>query len=335
VELANDLPNNFAVWLKNQGITLTSIKKISGGYNNKLYRLNTANNSYLLKLYGYDQDFRLKREFTALSTLPNIGFTEVPKAIAVNWQDSYAIYTFIKGKKIQSGNLTKSDLEKIAKYVIKLQSIKPADIKNDILDAHMACFSIQDYLQNIKFRLNEYDRTIASHPHPILKDFDDRYHLSKFVKEKIRETISDIDSKTISKQISRINRRLSPVDFGVHNMLYDQRKIFFLDFERFGWDDPRRLVAEFINHDQATRISDKNKKYFLEYYKKHWNIPNELKENFDFIVNLFAIDWLTVIIYSITDPKIKVRKFVDQNFIVEDYLQNQINKMVIRINKLV
>jgi hypothetical protein len=48
-------------------------------------------------------------------------------------------------------------------------------------------------------------------------------------------------------------RCLSPSDFGLHNALRrPDGRFAFVDFEYFGWDDPVKLVADFILHPGMT-----------------------------------------------------------------------------------
>ena len=47
-------------------------------------------------------------------------------------------------------------------------------------------------------------------------------------------------------------RTLSPSDFGFHNALRrDESQIVFLDFEYFGWDDPAKMICDFLMHPAA------------------------------------------------------------------------------------
>jgi thiamine kinase-like enzyme len=45
------------------------------------------------------------------------------------------------------------------------------------------------------------------------------------------------------------HRTLSPSDFGFHNALRQpDGELVFIDFEYFGWDDPVKLVSDFLWH---------------------------------------------------------------------------------------
>ena len=336
--MANNLgiPQNILDQFEREmNVKISSITDLQTGMSNRLYKLVSQRQSYLLKMYANDDESRLKREYPALSYLPTVGFDEVPKGIMVDYENGWAIYTFLEGGKKTAQEMNHNDLVAIANYVNRLQKITASQVDVEILPAHMACFAIQDYLNNMDLRLSQYKKTVENgKASNILKQFDNEYQPQKVVKKSIDNILRNMDESKIKQEIEIKDRRLSPVDLGPHNMLFDNEKVNFLDFERFGWDDPRRLVAEFLNHDQTVGISDENKEFFREYYKKSWNMPEPLRKDFDLIVDLFEVDWLTIIIFSVTDKKIKTRKFSNPNFVLDEYLLKQTDKMAKRIDKL-
>ena len=53
--------------------------------------------------------------------------------------------------------------------------------------------------------------------------------------------------KTLFKKTNNDHLILSPSDFGFHNTI-KSKKLYFIDFEYFGLDDPVKLVIDFILH---------------------------------------------------------------------------------------
>jgi hypothetical protein len=329
-----ELPVGIDVWFKAQDIVPETIERIVGGGINRLFRVDTPKEEYLLKVYGSDLDSRRFREVAALTFLPKHGFDEVPRVVAFNREKGYALYTFVNGNKVRQEDLTSEQMIKIADFVLKLQAIKPSNVDMEILNAHRACFSTQDYIDNFKFRLEAFEESVESGTNQELKDFNNKYKLSQIVMEQAQKLSSKLNNGEINKQILPEDRRLSPMDLGVHNMLFDNDKIWFLDFEKFGWDDPRKMAAEFINHDRSTEISDENKKVFLDYYKSNWDIPPALQADFDSFFKLSDLDWLTIVAYASTDKKVKVRNYAIENFDVDEYLHGRVIKMISRIEKI-
>jgi hypothetical protein len=175
---------------KEVGVKVSGTESIQVGMNNRLFKLTTPKGKYLLKIYSNDNEDRIKREYPALSYLPTVGFTEVPKGIMVDYENEWAIYTFMEGVRKTSQELTRDDLMEIAHYVNKLQKLTPSKDNSHILGAHMACFAIQDYLNNISMRLNEYKKTIEEEgANTILKEFDDKYQPERVINESIKRIL--------------------------------------------------------------------------------------------------------------------------------------------------
>ena len=72
-----------------------------------------------------------------------------------------------------------------------------------------------------------------------LRDFDKSFDLAE-------KKLSTIDFKRI---LPKSERCLSPSDFGFHNAICDVNGVYhFVDFEYFGWDDPAKMICDFILH---------------------------------------------------------------------------------------
>src|SRR5262249_50040475 len=58
-------------------------------------------------------------------------------------------------------------------------------------------------------------------------------------------------------------RRLCPSDFGFHNALLRPDGVaIFLDFEYFGWDDPVKVVSDFVLHP-GMQLTAEHRRRFL------------------------------------------------------------------------
>jgi hypothetical protein len=62
--------------------------------------------------------------------------------------------------------------------------------------------------------------------------------------------------------LPQTSRSLIAADFGFHNTIRDQTgKLYFFDFDYFGWDDPVKLTADFLLHP-AMKLSQSDKARF-------------------------------------------------------------------------
>ena len=87
---------------------------------------------------------------------------------------------------------------------------------------------------------------------------------------------------------------LSPSDFGFHNALrMADGRIVFLDFEYFGWDDPAKMVSDFLWHP-AMNVKEELRLYFVKHmvsiFEKDPHFKIRLKSSFP----LFGLMWCLI-----------------------------------------
>jgi len=63
------------------------------------------------------------------------------------------------------------------------------------------------------------------------------------LKKRITEGLSSVE---INSPMDRTSWILSPSDFGFHNTLEHGEELYFFDFEYAGWDDPAKLICDFV-----------------------------------------------------------------------------------------
>ncbi len=321
---------------KELNFSLENYTEIKAGGNNKLFCLSSGSSKLLLKVYNaHDDRQRLKREFQALSFLYKERFECIPGAFLKNDSLNYAIYSYENGKSKNAKDVTRNDLDQMVDFIVTLQGIKPVDVTEEFLPGVMACFSFQDYLNNIQIRLEKFK---AHSQNNGLPDMVKQLLQSDYVKV-ISDLVSDVmkkyTEKEIEEQIPLDERRLSPVDFGPHNTIFgDDGSLVFVDFEYFGWDDPNRLVGDFLNHDQIKGISEEDKKYFLKKYLRYSTLSEYILNRLDTITKLIAIEWVTTYLSSLTKEKIEIRRFANSEFNEVEYVKIQIDKYKSKLKTL-
>lgn len=315
---------------------IVRFEEIKAGGNNRLFVLSSTNKKLLLKIYNsYDDRQRLEREFHALSFLNRNSFECIPKAYLKDAGLNYAVYSFERGETKKSSEIVRKDLDQMISFIVRLQNKKPEETKEEFMSGVMACSSFQDYLNNINIRIEWFKNNTERESLP---DLVKELLQSDFIQEindLIKSVIDKYSREEISAQMSMNDKRLSPVDFGPHNTIfkYDGSAIF-VDFEYFGWDDPNRLVGDFLNHDQTMDISPDDKDYFLNEYLKSSTLSTSILDRLNTVRQLIAIEWLTIYLSSLTKEKISIRKFADTNFDEAKYIQTQVGKYQSRLKTL-
>mgnify|MGYP001221836390 CR=1 FL=1 len=91
------------------------------GNNNKVYRIQTTDGFYALKIYssqiGEPWD-RLGTEFSALNFLYSNGFTCIPRAIAKDQKNNCALYQWIDGQPIAS--ISNEELHIVVSFLLQI-----------------------------------------------------------------------------------------------------------------------------------------------------------------------------------------------------------------------
>ena len=89
---------------------------------------------------------------------------------------------------------------------------------------------------------------------------------------------------------------LSPVDFGLHNALKTESgRLYFLDFEYFGWSDPVHLVSDTLLHP-GMDLNFKQKKAFFKSMKNTYTFDDEYLSRIRILYPLYGLRWCAIML---------------------------------------
>ena len=107
------------------------IRPMAGGYNNRIYEVDTDQGTYLLKVYPHDRVRRLEREYAAmkrLSTLEGVPVALSADAMAAGLNAPVLIYGKIPGSPVDPAAMTREDLDRLLGIVTRVHGIRdPGD----------------------------------------------------------------------------------------------------------------------------------------------------------------------------------------------------------------
>jgi hypothetical protein len=166
------------------------------------------------------------------------GFNNTPNVLVFNEPQNIAIYEWIKGTHLSS--IKNKHILEALRFIGKIQNVKG---KSSCELASEACLSAKHLFTQIDNRLNKL----------LLVDNQD---LQNFLNTVFKPLWSQTKkwsnqhwpSDNITNDLDISVQALSPSDFGFHNALLEDNKLYFLDFEYFGRDDPVKLMADFVWH---------------------------------------------------------------------------------------
>jgi len=311
------------------GHNVTSMNRIGGGRNSRVYRFICENSSqYVAKLYfrqKLSRKSRLETEFSALQFLWKNGVRCIPRPIAAERDYGCAVYEYIDGKKIPSQEVTSSDIDHTVQFLAKLRELKNRNNSKYLPPASEACFSIKAIVNNIEQRLNRLLMLRKSEPH-----YDARHQFltNDFIPSFDRITKwckSNLNGSGISfvSDLEYGERTLSPSDFGFHNALRCRdSQLVFLDFEYFGWDDPAKMVSDFLLHP-AMEIPESLKWRFVANILSHFQDNRHLARRVEIVYPLFGLKWCLIFLNEFLPEDLLRRGFASETTINERNLQVQ------------
>jgi hypothetical protein len=249
------------------GVNIQSYKKIKKGGNNKIFKVfSTTNDILLVKKYCEDNKFKRAsseklayRIFKDIASLPKcIWSPNSMDAIALNWIDG-----------VEISQINSNHLEQSIKFIEEIKKIK---VDPSVNLAKEAVIEWGDLIQHIDariLRLKQVDNLVLS------RFLDMRLcPLWDNVKRELVDNLTKLPTNEISLDLK--NQIYSPSDFGFHNAIEDKKgKVFFVDFEYFGRDDPVKMIVDFWWHP-AMNLTKWQKEYWKNRIEKETNEPYQM-----------------------------------------------------------
>jgi len=300
------------------GQPVSQLVTVPGGFNSRVYRVVCEGTpvSYVVKFYPENDSIhrdRLVVEFTGLEFMRAEGLRSVPEPIAMDRVHRCAVYGWIDGKKISENQSTDADLDQAVDFLLALKEIGYKDRAKKLPNAAEACFSVDDVLANIEERYQRftelYDQNDVQQAQ--LRTFlSDEWRpvfleIAKWCKSECRPT--KISS---SSQLPNTERSLSPSDFGFHNALKLQSgQLVFLDFEYFGWDDPAKMISDFLLHPGMVLNESHRARFTAAILSEFADYPT-LPERLEIVYPLFGLKWCLIMLNRFL-PQYSMNRIID------------------------
>ena len=298
---------------------INSVEKIEGRGNSKLYKVSTGEmGSIVLKDYPdllNDPRKRLMTEVNAFRIIED--FNQTPKVVAFDEQQNIAFYEWIEG--IHLSNIDDKHIIEALNFIKNVQNVKD---KDSCELASEACLSAKHLFDQIDDRFKK----LSLVDNQDLQNFLDTMFQPLWNQAK-EWSEQHWPSGNITSDLSNAMQILSPSDFGFHNALLKDNKLFFLDFEYFGRDDSVKLMADFVWHP-GMNLSNSQKSIWLkgafEIFKKDLNIH----VRFHAAWPIFGLRWALILLNEFLEGGWQKRVYanIDLKNQKESKLKNQLNK---------
>ena len=218
---------------------VTNLSTLSNqGGNSELYLGDLGSTQVIYKQSNReDAEERATQEFENLKNISLYCSAYVPTPICLSSNKSGIIMTYVKG--VSPNILTEEVSTAMVIFLGKLRDLGAISESQDLFkDATDSVIRDGFGIDQLKRRLKIIVSSIKPRDLILLKP--------------IREAITRYEDYCYQLQFKEKSRIvLSPSDFGIHNMLWEDSevpKFRFVDFEYLGWDRPEKLVSDTLLH---------------------------------------------------------------------------------------
>jgi len=271
---------------------ITEFQKLYGGGNGRAFRVSLDDGRHVkLKMYPVDPDHdRLLSETIILKGMCSAVPQHVPRMIGSDTDLGIGVYEWIEGSTVTM--IQQSDLQATLTFLETLNTLKKSNVFASAPPASAACFSGIDIENQINDRIAQFDSPRAQYPELNVFFGEILLPAAKTLIQWARNSCPATDEHF--NPLSKSDWCLSPSDFGFHNAIrLENGSLIFTDFEYFGWDDPVKLMSDFIYHPGMS-LSDEQKNSWL---KGAMNIYGEhLSERMSVCRPLYGLIWCLILL---------------------------------------
>lgn len=313
-----------------------SISRIGGGRNSRVFKADcTDGQCYAVKEYFQHPDDprdRLKTEWLACTFMHENGITCIPKAISLHTLANTAVYEYIEGKSISSKDCEKDIFAQFSIFWESLYALREQGLHASLPAASDACFSLECIAHQLEGRVQSLLQT------PVSTDMHSQMH--RFVRNELQprmhQALQQAESnwaKASIKNSSILDARLtmpSPSDFGLHNAIQgSDGRMYFVDFEYFGMDDPVKLLSDTCLHPGMS-LSIEQQQYLVAQMK---HIAASGQDSFfelrlDSLFSLWRYNWCCIVLNAFVPQIDAQRRFAWGVDADTSLLQEQLAKAI-------
>ena len=267
---------------------------VRSGRNSRVYRVETAEYRFALKLYPapLDSRDRLYAEVKALRFLEVAGVANVPRVIALDGEQGAGLFTWLDGTMPTA--LAESDLDEAVAFLTAVHALRSERSASDLPLASEACLSGTEVLRQVDVRLQ---RLLELTAEPSLR---------RFLRESVVPTLSGLRTRVLSwrrghagfaEDLPVERRTLSPSDFGFHNAIRKpEGHLAFLDFEYFGWDDPVKLTSDILLHPGHSLTERQRARLRGQLGSLYGRDDSDFSARLEAYMPLFGVRWVLILL---------------------------------------
>ena len=308
------------------GEPVVSVSRLNQGGNNVTLLVKTARSGYVAKHYPNmpeDGRDRLLAETVGLGFLNAAGFSAVP--ILVGSDPVARVVVMSECGAPASRAVMKDDIEACVAFIQGLHGARKFVGAETIPPAAEASPAPNDVVNQIVARRRRFEEVSAGYPElgQFLHDaFDPALNAYR------RESDAALAVAGIGAK-DRLPRRwqtLSPSDFGFHNAVRGgDGRLTFIDFEYFGWDDPVRMVSDFLLHP-GHHLDGDAKRQFMDGCRAVFGSDPYFSDRFGALYYLIGLRWCMILLNEFLPERMARRQAAGNAHQLARVLTRQLRK---------
>ena len=269
------------------GTPVREMVRAGGGGNSRIYKVITDDRLFTLKEYPtmeHDTRSRLETERRALELMHRHGIGAIPAWIAA--EGNFALMTWMEGVVVKQPKAV--DIDDAAAFLGRIHLIRQTTGEDEMPLASEACLSGQMIADQLEKRVAALMTYINENP-PLMN-----FLTGTFRPALTKRLVAAKKFSGFTKPLPHAQQTLIAADFGFHNAIRTpDGHLYFIDFEYFGWDDPVKLMCDFLLHP-ATPLTDAMKKTF--YLHMLGIYSEQLEARFAAYYPLFGLRWALILL---------------------------------------
>lgn len=265
---------------------------IAAGRNSRVTRLGNQDGQWILKEYGprslrgQDRHDRLGAEFAFLQYLDG-SVAEVARPLGLDYDLGCALHSWLPGAR--PTQITADHITQAARFIAAVNRDRMTAQARALSAAADACKTLHDHLALIRRRLTQLS---ALDPRSILDEQALALVVDRYVP--VWQTLDETLSRSMTTT-ERTPQILSPSDFGFHNTLLHQGRLSFVDFEYAGWDDPAKLICDFICQPELP-VTAAQGSQFIEELAAALPQTGDLRRRVDALLPAHRLKWCCILL---------------------------------------
>jgi hypothetical protein len=308
--------------------------RVLGGANNRVFKIESAGENYLLKSYFQSAPGardRLASDYGFCRFAWEAGVRALPQPIAADERARVAIYEFVEGRRLGAGEVGQQAVDAAIQFIVELNRLRDREDARQLPPAAEACFSISEHLDRVDERVNRLLTIDETQPlGERAAGFARSELLPKWrgILHEVGAAAADLPAEA-SLPLPLAIRCLSPSDFGFHNALLQENGQFrFFDFEYAGWDDPAKLICDFFCQPEVP-VPIEFLGRFGDLALQEFPSREGIVTRAHLLLPVYRIKWCCIMLNEFLAVENKRRRFADPASSDYERKERQLNRVLV------